>query len=116
MNLYWGDLRGYSKLSDGRRSPGEHYEYARDTAKLDFCALTDQVDHVPAARQALMVETGWQELQAAAKTFNEPGRFVTLLACERSVPSWDNEGIWGTLGGEGDDAAAEEKPAGGGGA
>jgi hypothetical protein len=92
VNLYWGDLRGYSKLSDGRRSPDEHYEYARDTAKLDFCALTDQVDHVPAARQALMVETGWQALQAAAKRFNEPDRFVTLLACERSVPSWDNEG------------------------
>ena len=91
MNIYWGDLRGYSRLSDGRRSPDDHYAYARDTAKLDFCAITDQVDNVPAAKLGLMDEEAWRKLQAAARKFNETGRFVTLLACERTVPSWDGK-------------------------
>ena len=39
----------------GRRSPDEYYHYARDEAKLDFCALTDAVDQVPASRTGVLM-------------------------------------------------------------
>lgn len=89
MPIYWGDLHGHSKLSDGRRSPDEYYRYARREAKLDFCALTDYIDHVPAARSGLMPAASWDEIKEATKRANEPAEFVTLLGFERSVPSWD---------------------------
>lgn len=89
MPIYWGDLHGQSGLSDGQRSPTEYYTYARDEAKLDFCALTDHLDHVPASRLGLMADETWEEIKAAAKQFHDPGKFITLLGFERSVPSWD---------------------------
>jgi hypothetical protein len=87
--LYWGDLHGHSNLSDGRRSPEAYFTYARDEAGLDFCSLTDHVDHVPASRLGLMSDESWAEVREATNRFNEPGRFVSLLGLKRSVPSWD---------------------------
>lgn len=89
MPIYWGDLHGHSNVSDGRRSPDEYYTSARDDARLDFCALTDRLDEAPASRNGLMPEAGWAQLKDAAQRFNEPGRFVTLMGFQRSIPSWD---------------------------
>lgn len=89
MQVFWGDLHGHSRLSDGRRAPEEYYRYARDEARLDFCSLTDQIDHVPSSRLGRMSDESWNEIKEVTARFNQPGRFVTLLGLERSVPSWD---------------------------
>ena len=89
MPTYWGDLHGHSQLSDGRRSPDEYYTFARDQAELDFCALTDHLDHVAGSRAGLMPEESWERIKETTARFDEAGRFVTLMGFERSVPSWD---------------------------
>ncbi len=89
MPIYWGDIHGHSDLSNGLRTPEEYYAYGRDEAKLNFCALTDHVDNVPAARLGLMAEASWTRIKEVTRQFNEPGKFVTFLGLERTVPSWD---------------------------
>ena len=85
--LLFGDLHGHSNLSDGTGTPEDYYRYARDAAALDVAALTDHdhwgmpfLDETPAH---------WARIEEAARTFHEPGRFVTLLGYEWT--SW----IWG---------------------
>jgi len=87
--LYWGDLHGHSKLSGGLRTPEEYFAYAREEAKLDFCALADQADEAPCSKFGLMSEEQWEAIKRATAEANEPGRFVTLLGVQRSVPSWE---------------------------
>ena len=77
MPTYWGDLHGHSQLSDGRRSPDEYYTFARDQAELDFCALTDHLDHVAGSRAGLMPEESWERIKETTARFDEAGRFVT---------------------------------------
>lgn len=89
MPIYWGDLHGHSKLSDGRGSPEEYYRYAHDEAHLDFCALTDEIDHAPASRTGVMTEESWTGIKQVTKAFHKPGEFVTFLGLKRPVPSWD---------------------------
>ncbi|MBI2922006.1 MAG: DUF3604 domain-containing protein [Planctomycetes bacterium] len=83
--IYWGDLHAHTMHSDdafalGNRvgAPGA-LRYARDTAHLDFVALTDHGE--------FLTEDEWSNIQAAVNRFNVPGEFVTLVAFE-----WTNEG------------------------
>jgi hypothetical protein len=85
--LLFGDVHGHSNLSDGTGTPEDYYRYARDVAALDVAALTDHdhwgmpfLDETPA---------NWARIEEAARSFHEPGRFVTLLGYEWT--SW----IWG---------------------
>lgn len=91
MPIYWGDLHGHSNLSDGRSPAKDYYEYGRNESKLDFCALTDHVDNVPSSRLGLMPDRNWDKLRDLAKQFYEPQKFVTFLAVERAIPSWDGQ-------------------------
>ena len=79
-HLVWADLHGHSNLSDGTGTPDDYYRYARDVAGLDVAALTDH-DHwgIPFLDESPNL---WREIEAAAKRFHEPGRFVTLLGFE----------------------------------
>ncbi len=90
MNIYWGDLHVHSNCSDGRRSPAACLESARE-AGLDFCAMTDYVDHVPKSRYGLLPSDSWERIQTAVREAERPGEFAALLGFERSVPSWDGQ-------------------------
>ena len=79
QTLLWGDLHQHSTLSDGLGSPEENYRYARDVARLDFCAIADH-DIWPHP----FTDHEWVVLCDAARTFNSPGKFVTFLGYE-----WD---------------------------
>ena len=96
-HLVWADLHGHTRYSDGSGAPDDYFRYARDVARLDVIALTDHdhwglspLDENP-ARQA--------EIVALAKTYHEPGRFVTLPGYEwtswlhghRHVLAFDDE-------------------------
>jgi len=76
-SLYWGDIHTHSRFSDGLGSPEEVFLYARETAKLDFAALTDHDDIGP-----YLSNEEWEEIKTVTADFNDPGRFVTLLGYE----------------------------------
>ncbi len=82
-NVYYGFLHAHSHLSeDGSGGPLEAYEFARDTGKLDFFALTDHGEFL-----ALWPWTNdWQQLCDAADATNDPGRYVALHGFEWSNP------------------------------
>jgi len=48
--LLWGDLHGHTLNSDGRGTVDEFYDFARNTAGLDFCAVTDHAFEVSDAQ------------------------------------------------------------------
>jgi hypothetical protein len=76
MRLFWGDIHGHTGLSDGLGSPQSYYEFARDEAFLDFCAIADHAQY--------MSDEDWELTQQVTKQFNDAGRFVTLLGYEYS--------------------------------
>ncbi len=83
--IFWGDIHGHTGLSSAAYgTPFEYYEFARDVAALDFCALTDH-DHY-------MTPEKWAIIREAASAFNEPHKFVTFLGYE-----WTHGSGGGTL-------------------
>lgn len=78
--LYWGDLHGHSRLSDGSGSPEDYYAYARDVAGLDVSVLTDHDGHgiLPLDENPGLFE----KIRTSTEAFNDPGRFVTFGAYE----------------------------------
>lgn len=87
---FWGDLHGHTGIQWGRGSGRSYYEYAREIARVDFCALTDPdagryTNNNETAMNSLscyMTDAQWQEIQAVNRQFYEPGRFVPLLGYE----------------------------------
>jgi hypothetical protein len=79
-HLYFADLHGHSRLSDGTGTPDAYFVYARDVAGLDAAALTDH-DHF-GIRFLDQNPAMWDEIRAAAAKFDDPGRFVTVLGYE----------------------------------
>jgi hypothetical protein len=73
-NIYWGDIHGHSKLSDGANEPEEYYKYGRDMANLDICALTDH--------ETAFKEQEWAQTQRLAEKYYQPHEFVTFKAFE----------------------------------
>jgi hypothetical protein len=83
IRTYWGDLHSHSDFSwDGVGQ--ENFSYARDTAVLDFYAMTDHaLSRVGGLSKGLNDET-WPAYTAKTDAHHEPGRFVTLHAYECS--------------------------------
>ena len=78
LNLYFGDIHGHSRLSDGTGTPGDYYCYARDVSGLDMAVLTDHADYgmIPFAGKV------WERIKEAADNMYSPGHFVTFAAYE----------------------------------
>lgn len=75
-SLYWGDIHGQTRSTVGTGTVEEYFQFARDKAGLDFAAWQGNDFRV-------RIED-WEEVKRECKTFNEPGRFVTLLGYEWS--------------------------------
>ena len=84
--LYWGEIHGHTELSDGKGSLDDYFQAARDTAGLDFCAVTDH-DHGGVSKSELWGEK-WELTQQKVAEYHDPDRFVTLLGYERDSWSW----------------------------
>jgi len=78
LKLYFGDIHGHSRLSDGTGTPGDYYRYAREVSGLDIAALTDHADHglIPIKGKT------WKCIKDAANNMYDPGHFVTFLGFE----------------------------------
>ncbi|MBN1672070.1 MAG: DUF3604 domain-containing protein [Kiritimatiellae bacterium] len=74
--VFWGDLHGHTELGDGTGSVDDYYRYARDVARLDFCAASEE--------DYLFTDASWVRFIEAARQYHEPGRFVTFLGYEWS--------------------------------
>ncbi|UCD58728.1 MAG: DUF3604 domain-containing protein, partial [Candidatus Hydrogenedentota bacterium] len=78
LKLYFGDIHGHSRMSDGTGTPEDYYRYARQVSDLNIAALTDHSDYgtIPIKGSA------WERIKRAADDAYEPGRFVTFLGFE----------------------------------
>lgn len=77
QRLYWGDIHGHTRLSDGLGSPEEYYTFGREQACLDFCAIADHSQYIS--------DEEWEQIQEVTREFNTPGAYVTLLGYEVSL-------------------------------
>jgi hypothetical protein len=78
LNLYFGDIHGHSRLSDGTGTPEDFFKFAREVSRLDIAALTDHADHgtIP------MKGVAWERIKKAGNDAYEVGRFVTYPGFE----------------------------------
>ncbi len=80
LHVYWGDLHAHTRYSTDARVmgatniPSQALEYARSTARLDFCAI---IDHDYSLSKSL-----WTKTQDQVNDANDAGRFATLLGYE----------------------------------
>lgn len=85
FRVYWGDLHVHTVLSNcgawASRGPEFGYAYARDATHLDFMAAVDHLDGIASEPDR------WPRLRAAARKYDDPGRFVTFLAFESAHKS-----------------------------
>ena len=80
--LWWGDIHIHTTYSNcsawACQDPEFAYAFARYASHLDFAAPADHLRGIAAEPER------WPRLQQLAKRYDEPGRFVPLLAFESS--------------------------------
>jgi hypothetical protein len=93
VRVYFGNLHSHTSLSDGSGFPEQAYLYARDTAGLDFLAVTEH-NHAQAGRlqnDPLSYEgPAGTSLKSTATRFTESDEFVALFGQEFSTISSGN--------------------------
>jgi hypothetical protein len=80
--VYFGNIHSHTGVSDGEKSPAVAYAYARDTAKLDFFAVTDHEEQIGQN----IFEHEWDEIKDAANATQVAGKYVTLYGYEWGSP------------------------------
>jgi hypothetical protein len=75
--VYWGDIHGQSGETVGTGTAREYFEFARDSAFLDFAAH--------AGNDFQITPEFWAELRDIVREFDDSGEFVTFLCYEWSA-------------------------------
>jgi hypothetical protein len=75
-NVYYGSLHNHSNVSDGSGTPATAYNYARNTAHLDFFGLSDHSTYLTTAQ--------WTDVRNQADASNQDGIFTTFYGFEWS--------------------------------
>ncbi len=78
LNVYFGDIHGHSRLSDGTGTPEDYFRYARSVSRLDISALTDHDSYGTFPIQG----KPWERIKKAVNAAYELGSFVTFLGYE----------------------------------
>ena len=73
-NFYFGNLHSHTSYSDGAGTPAHAFAYARDTAQVDFLAVTD---HYHA-----LTDSEYADIIFQANAFTEDGIFVAIAGQE----------------------------------
>ena len=97
-HVFFGNLHAHTTLSDGSGAPANAFTMARNTAKLDFLAVTEH-NHSAAAhpKEAAVFGAGiaaqhslYSKLTSAANTADDEDSFVALFGQEFSTISSGN--------------------------
>jgi len=78
LRLYFGDIHGHSRTSDGTGIAEDFYRYAREVSGLDIAVLTDHSDYGTIQVPGRV----WEENCRVAAASYDPGSFVTLAGFE----------------------------------
>jgi hypothetical protein len=102
LKVFFGNLHAHTAYSDGSGTPSQAYKMARDSAKMDYYAITEH-NHKSAERSAVeknydsighrhALYNGPQSssLIRTAGTYTQAGRFVALYGQEFSTTSKGN--------------------------
>ncbi len=79
MNIYFGSTHGHSAYSDGEGTAQQVFTWARDTAGMDFYALTDHAEQLDVGE--------WADEGVQADNLTQDGVFVALRGFEWSSNS-----------------------------
>jgi len=85
---YLGNLHSHTSYSDGALTPADAFAYARDTANVDFLAITDHSNSLTADE--------WADTQAQAGTFTQNGSFVGLAGFEYTQTAEGHMNVYNT--------------------
>jgi hypothetical protein len=77
--VYWGDTHGHGGMAEGQGTSDEFFRFGRDDARLDFLVHSEH--------DIWMDDYEWQEIRDNTIRYHEPGRFVTILGYEWTVPA-----------------------------
>jgi hypothetical protein len=86
-NVYFGDLHNHSNVSDGIGTPADAYNYAKNTAHLDFFGLTDHSD-----KSGSISSAEWTDILNQANACNEDGIFSSFYGFE-----WSADPVFGHI-------------------
>ena len=111
-HIYVGEMHGHTDLSDASPNIDTYFQIARDTAKLDFCAISDHDHGSPLSSELWKtMEEGnfhhahsseyyksyvekkcskWDVIREKVKEYAQPGTFTPILAYERDSYPWYN--------------------------
>lgn len=111
-HIYVGEMHGHTDLSDASPNIDTYFQIARDTAKLDFCTISDHDHGSPLSSELWKtMEEGnfhhahsseyyksyvekkcskWDIIREKVKEYVQPGTFTPILAYERDSYPWYN--------------------------
>jgi hypothetical protein len=81
-NFYVGSLHSHTSYSDGVGTPARAFAYARDTAKVDFLAVTDH--------NVCLSGSEYADVRFQANAYTENGVFVAIAGQEWTGLGWDH--------------------------
>jgi hypothetical protein len=81
-NVYYGQLHSHSNNSDGSGSPDTAYQYARDTAGLDFFSLADHCSYPYNTNPPGLSDSEYNNQKSVADSYNEDGVYTTFWGFE----------------------------------
>lgn len=79
--IFWGDVHGHTRHSDGKGSLDDYFTYARDVAKLDFVIVTDH-DFGNGKPTWQMPKETWTLTQDKADEYTVDGSFIAIAGYE----------------------------------
>lgn len=79
--LYFGDLHSHTSFSDGKATPDVAWDFARNTAGVDFWSITDHLEQIDSAGDA-KDKNEWDFMWNTSREKTVPGKFVAIAGFE----------------------------------
>ncbi|MFH0866677.1 MAG: T9SS type A sorting domain-containing protein [Bacteroidota bacterium] len=90
-NVYYGNLHSHTDYSGGVGNPRQAFIYARDTAQLDFLAVTDHLEGIYYSSYE------WDSTMIMADEITVDGTFIGIAGYEWTSPTYNHCNIYNTL-------------------
>ena len=96
-HVYFGNLHSHTSHSDGVASPADAFAFARDSAGLDFLAVTDHIGSFHLVPYVPM-NTPWQwdNCMSMADSFTVVGSFVGIAGWEWTSEKYGHINVFNT--------------------